>query len=68
VNTAPPPPPEPQLPARRPFGSITLPSGPLPVPPPTAGAPRAAPARWQTGRVRLPPLSIAALRAARRPD
>ncbi|WP_329130520.1 hypothetical protein OG552_07565 [Streptomyces sp. NBC_01476] len=66
MNTSPPPPPSgPHLPARRPFGSITLPAGPLPLPCP-ATAPRAALGHWHPDRVRLPLLSIAALRSGHR--
>lgn len=66
MNAVPPPPPsEPQLPARRPYGSVTLPTA-LPVPRPLMAAPTATGHR-QMYRVRLPLLSIAALRADRRP-
>ncbi|WP_188281883.1 hypothetical protein [Streptomyces sp. CBMA29] len=69
----PPPPPShrPRLPARRPYGSVRLPAD-LPaglLTGPAAARPGpgvAAPTGWYARRVRLPPLSIAALRSGRR--
>jgi hypothetical protein len=56
----------PPLPHRRPYGSVRLPA---PVTAATPPPPRpAASDRWPDGRVRVPLLSVGALRAARRRD
>ncbi|HEY5832433.1 hypothetical protein [Streptomyces sp.] len=63
MNTSPPPPPsEPQLPARRPYGSTTLPVAVAAVPPRPARVAATAPEGWHSARVRLPLLSIESLR------
>jgi hypothetical protein len=49
----------PTSPPRRPYGSVALPYAVTAVPHPTRPS---APGHWQTGRVRLPLLSIEALR------
>ncbi|NJP45590.1 hypothetical protein [Actinacidiphila epipremni] len=52
----------PPVPGRRPYGSVRL-----AAPVPAAPAPRrAAPGPWPYGSLRLPPLSVSALRAGRR--
>ncbi|SDN77964.1 hypothetical protein [Actinacidiphila guanduensis] len=57
-------PPDPQPPARRPYGSVVL---PFTVPPAPPRAPRAVPPQaWPHERVPVPPLSVAELRRAAR--
>lgn len=70
MQTSPPPPPaedpgQPEVPpGRRPYGSVRLAA---PVAAAAAPAPRAAVGgRWPDGRVRVPLLSVGALRTARR--
>ncbi|MFI0899970.1 hypothetical protein [Streptomyces sp. NPDC020983] len=69
MPTPPPPPagesPTPGSPRPRPYGSVRL-AAPVAAVPPPAGTRAAAAGHWPYGSVRLPLLSIAALRAGRR--
>ncbi|MFI0721342.1 hypothetical protein [Streptomyces sp. NPDC021224] len=72
MPTPPPPPPPagdpapPQGPRPRPYGSVRLAAPVAAVAPPVTGPRAAAAGHWPYGSVRLPLLSIAALRAGRR--